>query len=38
MSIPEPLTDDEISERLAALPGWERDGDAVAAAHGADPV
>lgn len=29
MSIPEPLTDEQIAERLADLPGWERDGDAI---------
>lgn len=25
----EPLADDQISERLAELPGWQRDGDAI---------
>ncbi|MFC4054641.1 4a-hydroxytetrahydrobiopterin dehydratase [Actinomadura syzygii] len=29
MTIPEPLTDGQIAEQLAALPGWERDGDAI---------
>jgi 4a-hydroxytetrahydrobiopterin dehydratase len=29
VSIPEPLTDEQIAERLADLPGWERDGDAI---------
>lgn len=29
MSIPAPLTEDEISEQLAGLPGWERDGDSI---------
>jgi len=27
---PQPLTDDEIAVHLAALPGWERDGNAIA--------
>lgn len=26
---PEPLSDDQISAALAALPGWERDGDTI---------
>jgi 4a-hydroxytetrahydrobiopterin dehydratase len=30
MSIPEPLADDEIAARLAALPGWTRQGDEIA--------
>ncbi|MEY9859734.1 4a-hydroxytetrahydrobiopterin dehydratase [Catenulispora sp. GAS73] len=29
MPYAEPLTDDEISERLSQLPGWERDGDSI---------
>jgi 4a-hydroxytetrahydrobiopterin dehydratase len=29
MPYAEPLTDDEITERLAALPGWERDADSI---------
>ncbi|GAA4061350.1 4a-hydroxytetrahydrobiopterin dehydratase [Actinomadura miaoliensis] len=29
MPVPEPLTDEEIVERLADLPGWEREGDAI---------
>lgn len=29
MSIPEPLTDDQIAEHLAGPPGWTRDGDAI---------
>lgn len=29
MAARKPLTDDEIAERLAALPGWVRDGDEI---------
>jgi 4a-hydroxytetrahydrobiopterin dehydratase len=29
MSVPEALPDGEIEARLAALPGWSRDGDAI---------
>lgn len=29
MSVPEPLSDDQIAEQLAVLPGWERDGDMI---------
>ncbi|MFD9047698.1 4a-hydroxytetrahydrobiopterin dehydratase [Streptomyces zaomyceticus] len=29
MSVPAPLSDEEITERLAALPGWERSGDEI---------
>jgi 4a-hydroxytetrahydrobiopterin dehydratase len=29
MSVPEPLTDDQIAERLTRLPGWARDGDSL---------
>ncbi|MER7960221.1 4a-hydroxytetrahydrobiopterin dehydratase [Streptomyces sp. NPDC096030] len=29
MGVPEPLSDEEITERLAGLPGWERRGDAI---------
>ena len=30
MSVPEPLSDAEVAERLAALPGWTRLGDEIA--------
>ncbi|MFI8435821.1 4a-hydroxytetrahydrobiopterin dehydratase [Streptomyces sp. NPDC079020] len=30
----EPLTDGEITEHLAALPGWERDGDTITRTFG----
>ncbi|MCL2580984.1 MAG: 4a-hydroxytetrahydrobiopterin dehydratase [Streptosporangiales bacterium] len=30
MTTPVPLTDDEIARRLAGLPGWARDGNAIA--------
>lgn len=30
MPVPEPLTDDEITDRLALLEGWTRDGDEIA--------
>jgi hypothetical protein len=26
MSVPEPLSADQIADRLAALPGWRREG------------
>ncbi|GII97259.1 4a-hydroxytetrahydrobiopterin dehydratase [Sinosporangium siamense] len=29
MSVPAPLADAEVDELLEALPGWERDGDAI---------
>ncbi|MFB7374185.1 4a-hydroxytetrahydrobiopterin dehydratase [Streptomyces sp. NPDC056222] len=29
MGVPAPLSDEEITERLAALPGWERKGDEI---------
>ncbi|MFF9018437.1 4a-hydroxytetrahydrobiopterin dehydratase [Streptomyces sp. NPDC014870] len=29
MGVPAPLSDEEITERLAALPGWERQGDEI---------
>jgi 4a-hydroxytetrahydrobiopterin dehydratase len=29
MTAREPLTDDEIADRLARLPGWARDGDGI---------
>lgn len=29
MAVPEPLTEAEITDRLAALPGWTRDGDTI---------
>ena len=32
MSIPEPLSDAEIADRLAELPGWTRAGDEIAKA------
>jgi len=36
MGVPHPLGEDEIKARLAALPGWERSGDAITRtfAHG----
>lgn len=30
MGTPVPLGEDEIKDRLAGLPGWERDGDSIA--------
>jgi 4a-hydroxytetrahydrobiopterin dehydratase len=27
--VPEPLADEEVAARLAALPGWQRDGDEI---------
>ncbi|WP_318210845.1 MULTISPECIES: 4a-hydroxytetrahydrobiopterin dehydratase [unclassified Streptomyces] len=29
MGVPVPLSDEEIAERLAGLPGWERQGDEI---------
>ncbi|GAA4960624.1 4a-hydroxytetrahydrobiopterin dehydratase [Yinghuangia aomiensis] len=29
MAVPEPLSEDTITERLAQLPGWTRDGNAI---------
>ncbi|MFB6626526.1 4a-hydroxytetrahydrobiopterin dehydratase [Streptomyces sp. NPDC056374] len=29
MGVPAPLSDEEITERLAALPGWERSGEEI---------
>lgn len=33
MGVPAPLSDEEITERLVALPGWERQGDEITRAY-----